>query len=84
MAGSWDHMVDDAGQFTGTTALENLGDCYEALEQCYGMVWYLVSRMTDDDRLGSFALIEAARAHSRDGIARSPGLAERRYFGQEG
>ena len=41
MAGSWGHIVADDGRFRGTELIENLGDAYEALEECYGIVMVL-------------------------------------------
>lgn len=41
MAGSWDHIVTKNGKFRGAVLLDNLGDAHEALEECFGMVWYL-------------------------------------------
>lgn len=34
MAGSLAHIVDEDGEFTMAT-IENLGDAFEALEECY-------------------------------------------------
>ena len=41
MAGSYKHIVDESGEFIGTDLLGNLGDAYEALEECYYMIQYL-------------------------------------------
>lgn len=46
MAGSWGHMTNDDGtpyddRYGEGSMLENGGDVIEALEQCYGMVWWL-------------------------------------------
>jgi hypothetical protein len=76
MAGSWNHMVTEAGEFQGTRLLDNLGDCYEALEECYGMVWWLArdgdasAALTSpqDQRTSALARIEDARQHYKDGL----------------
>jgi hypothetical protein len=42
MAGSYRHIVDENGAFSGHQhRLGNGGDVYEALEELYGMIWYL-------------------------------------------
>jgi hypothetical protein len=43
MAGSYNHIVDGKGRFRGVSHLDNLGDAYEALEECYGMIHYLAN-----------------------------------------
>lgn len=43
MAGSYDHIVDKEGRFIGTRLIDNLGDAYEALEECYGMIQWLAN-----------------------------------------
>jgi hypothetical protein len=47
MAGSYNHCVAKDGQLLVNEDLiqmvENLGDAYEALEEMYGMIWYLAA-----------------------------------------
>jgi hypothetical protein len=70
MAGSYSHVVDKrTGKFTGTYLLDHLGDAWEALEEMYGMIWFLAS--------GNAMEVERARQHYRAGIAASPGIEER-------
>jgi len=38
MAGSLNHIVDDDGYFCSFT-IENLGDAYEALEECFNIIY---------------------------------------------
>lgn len=70
MAGSYSHITDDdTGRFIGVDLIDNLGDAYEALEECYGMVQYLaqmasVFKLSGDKQ----ALIEEARQHYKDGL----------------
>lgn len=49
MAGSWRHMTTKSGKLRSnesfTAMIENLGDAYEAAEECYGMVWYLAAQL---------------------------------------
>lgn len=40
MAGSLNHIVDDDGRFSMDT-IENLGDAWEALEECYAIIYHL-------------------------------------------
>ena len=38
MAGSYNHIVDEHNNFIGTDLLDNMGDAYEALEECYKII----------------------------------------------
>lgn len=71
MAGSYRHVVDDAGRLLGPEyvagTLENDGDVYEAVEQMYGMIWYLAD--------GDPAKVERAERYYRWGLGLSPGSA---------
>jgi hypothetical protein len=46
--------------------LENGGDVWEAIEEMYGMIWFLAH--------GNGALVEAARRNYIAGISVSPGV----------
>jgi hypothetical protein len=41
MAGSYRHITKSDGSFNGINLLDNLGDAYEALEECYAMIKFL-------------------------------------------
>lgn len=41
MAGSYKHIVDENNQFIGIDLIDNLGDAYEALEECYEYIQIL-------------------------------------------
>ncbi len=41
MAGSYRHVINEAGEFIGVGLIDNLGDAYEALEEMYDMIQYL-------------------------------------------
>jgi len=71
MAGSYNHVVDKTGAFVGVLGhlLDNLGDAHEALEELYGMVWYLAN--------GDAAAVEKARVNYRAGLELSPGWGPR-------
>jgi hypothetical protein len=64
MAGSYNHVVGDHGEFVGVDLLDHLGDAWGALEELYGMIWFLAN--------GDAALVEKARQHYRAGLALSP------------
>lgn len=83
MAGSWKHIVTTKkGKFQGTILLDHLGDAYEALEECYGMVYWLAASVaieTSEDRGAApkelTRIIENARVNYRQGIEHfSPGV----------
>lgn len=77
MAGSWDHMTTTPGgkllnneKFCGM--IENLGDAYEAAEDCYGMVWWLADQLANliysngpekPSREFTLGLVEQAASH---------------------
>lgn len=48
MAGSYNHIVTDDGNLGSNQfvvdMLENGGDVFEAVEEMYGMIWYLAAR----------------------------------------
>lgn len=94
MAGSYSHMTSRDGRLLGnerfTGMIENLGDAYEAAEECYGMIWWLAEAIASErqvirspgrgnaaGRAEITAVIEEARAHWRDGLE-TGGVAEDR------
>jgi hypothetical protein len=40
MAGSLNHIIGDDGRFY-MDSIENLGDAYEALEECFAIIYHL-------------------------------------------
>jgi hypothetical protein len=71
MAGSYNHCVDDNGRLIPPGDLSEMleyhdtGDVYEAIEEMYGMIWYLAD--ADSER------VEDARQNYREGLRISPG-----------
>jgi len=71
MAGSYNHIVEKpSGKLlVRSQALSMLecssGDVYEALEELYGMIWYLA--------IGNPELVEIARRNYAEGLTMSPG-----------
>jgi hypothetical protein len=49
MAGSYRHVTDSQGAFTGLDLIDNLGDAYEAIEEMHLMIGWLASRLNPDD-----------------------------------
>ena len=43
MAGSYSHITSKSGKFIGTSLLDNMGDAYEALQECFGMIQVLAN-----------------------------------------
>lgn len=90
MAGSWQHMTTRKGRllpderFTGM--IENLGDAYEAAEECFGMVWFLAHALAgmihhdqaSPTRAQVMDLIAQAQASYRDGLEEG-GVARERH-----
>jgi hypothetical protein len=66
MAGSYKHIVDDKGRYHGPVLLDHMGDAYEALEECYGMIWFLAD--------GDPIKVERARTRYQEGLEMSPGV----------
>jgi hypothetical protein len=60
MAGSYKHIVDENGAFRGVELLDHLGDAYEALQECYGMIMFLA--------FGDLKRVEQARQHYEEGL----------------
>lgn len=62
MAGSYNHCVNEDGTFDlpDLSRIENLGDAKEAIEEMYGMIWFLA--------VGYPHAVEAARQNYKIGI----------------
>lgn len=88
MAGSWNHTVDretgqlrECGDLLGMLETRS-GDVYEYAEEAYGMVWWLASKLEEKtDQLQTWGptaaeWVEQARQNYREGLKRSPGIAE--------
>ena len=72
MAGSYQHCVDNDGGLLRPAALRGMldtpGDVWEAVEQMYGMIWFLAG--------GDLGQIEAAQVRWAEGIGMSPTVME--------
>jgi len=68
MAGSYNHCVNDDGSLRSNETLgnmlENGGDVFEAVEELFGMIWFLAA--------GDAVRVEEARRGWRQGLALSP------------
>lgn len=90
MAGSYRHVVEDDGRLSSNETiagmLENGGDVYEAVEEMYGMIWWLAHHYAVDMGYTSVAagegpphksvvdLVEQARQGYQYGLKASPGV----------
>lgn len=76
MAGSYHHIIDDSGNLLSpemvVSSLETGGDVYEAVEEMYGMIWWLAYMAPD----GGPALPEELVAMACDQYASGIKLAE--------
>jgi hypothetical protein len=83
MAGSYAHVIADDGSLASSEHIVNRldtgGDVVEAIEQMYGMIWYLAHQLTKlDDGLGEEAiaiyredmrtLVEEAQQNYEEGL----------------
>jgi hypothetical protein len=80
MAGSYKHVVTKKGNLRSneavTNSLENGGDVFEAVEEMYGMIWWLAAGEIEQrtwknpgDATTVKALIESAQLHYKRGLA---------------
>jgi hypothetical protein len=46
MAGSYRHIVDENNNFRGLELIDDLGDAYEALEEC----WHIINILSEGDK----------------------------------
>lgn len=73
MAGSYNHVVEEDGNLSSNEVivdmLENGGDVFEAVEEMYGMIWYLAGRHSDHATPEYIkALVENARNNYTQGL----------------
>jgi hypothetical protein len=74
MAGSYYHVVTDDGNLIRSewfpNVIENLGDAYEAIEELYGMIWFLAGQSLGDEPTGQQhrAMVSLARVNYRRGL----------------
>lgn len=63
MAGSYNHCVNEDGtlDLPDLSRIENLGDAKEAIEEMYGMIWWLAQ--------GQTYAVESARQNYKLGIS---------------
>jgi hypothetical protein len=72
MAGSYNHVVTNNGNLVDNERfvqmVENLGDAYEAVEEMYGMIWWLAHMAADSGPTPPGELVEMARQHYAVGL----------------
>jgi hypothetical protein len=79
MAGSYNHCVADDGQLLVNEELQGMleccsGDVYEAIEEMYGMIWWLADQKTLAQPWTAAEWVERARQRYAYGLDRSPGV----------
>lgn len=77
MAGSYNHATTKKSKLRNHESfvgmIENLGDAYEAIEEMYGMIWYLANEISSGSAWLADQLVERARVNYLAGIIESPG-----------
>lgn len=75
MAGSFNHVVDKQGVLRKNSLLDHMGDAAEAIEEMYGMIWYLADIIANEQS-GSAAdaslYVEDARQNYKKGLEVAP------------
>jgi hypothetical protein len=68
MAGSYNHIVKKDGNLASNkhviNMLETGGDVFEAVEEMYGMIWWLASEHMGQEK----QVVEDARKNYREGL----------------
>lgn len=71
MAGSYSHIVQKDGNLARsrqiTTMLENGGDLFEAVEEMYGMIWYLAGKFPGQEK----EMVDDARKYYLHGLKKA-------------
>jgi hypothetical protein len=74
MAGSWQHMTTRSGKLRNNESfcglIENLGDAYEAAEECFGMIQWLAEQLAQQTGASRQHWITEAvrRQHRNEGL----------------
>lgn len=74
MAGSYNHCVDDEGnlydyeRLAGMLDYHDTGDVFEAVEELYGMVWWLAHMAPDSVAVPPEELVRMARQQYQTGL----------------
>lgn len=62
MAGSYNHVVTNKGNLASNRdvvgMLENGGDVFEAVEEMFGMIWWLAAELVNQGRIDLIAIEE--------------------------
>lgn len=72
MAGSYLHVTTHAGNLRSNEGfvnhIENLGDAYEAVEEMYGMIWWMALNSTETESMPPEDVVELARQNYKVGL----------------
>lgn len=80
MAGSYNHIVTEQGNLGSNeyvvNMLENGGDVFEAVEEMYGMIWFLASKYSEGENptqalVATKVAVEEARQNYKAGLKRA-------------
>lgn len=80
MAGSYNHVTTSKGKLRSYQGvfdmLDHNGDVYEAIEQMYGMIWWLAEEISVEspNPLPPAEYVERARKEYIEGLMCSPGV----------
>jgi len=78
VAGSYGHCVDDQGKLLANDQLQSMLDCssgdvYEAIQELYGMIWWLAAQLERYAGIPAVASVDLARQDYEGGLRVSPG-----------
>lgn len=72
MAGSYNHCINDEGNLLGPFALAGMletdGDVFEAVEEMYGMIWWLAANVESVRTMLPEDAVEEARRNYTTGL----------------
>lgn len=72
MAGSYNHAVTSKGNLRSNESfvqtIENLGDAYEAVEEMFGMIWWMAHMAPESVAVAPEELVRMARQQYQTGL----------------
>lgn len=85
MAGSYNHVVTDHGNLGSSEfvngMLENGGDVFEAVEEMYGMIWWLAHRLETYEDTPAHKHVDEAMEEYKRGLRLAKDANRRRQNG---
>jgi hypothetical protein len=84
MAGSYNHVVTEDGNLQSPESmdqmLENGGDVFEAIEEMYGMIWWLAYNADGDLGADAAGIVEQARQNYQTGLTFAKGNKHKKKY----